>query len=339
MSTETVLCRTDRTPTSIVSEVTDRHDAPSTATETSWSTEAQSSIDAIAGVILGVLLRDELIDHDRRVLDELFSENEIVFLLHGSRWLHPTDLPLFDLDLIEAAVSICGSAIVTHRYRPDESDPEGWYAVTTSVLNPGELPPIVLGTVARDLQRTAAERQERFGKLVGALRTAYPEITQVAAKASAALTVDSPVMVIDRRHETVVAVNDTARQLANGSGAELVGLTYGEAASLIHRNHHRRCLSVTRLSNDLLPLSLVRLVDCPQANRDTVLRQVRADAQSAVAELSTGIADLRDHLASRGTGAPKIIDRIEMQADRLANGLEAIIQSFENRKTNRSNQA
>ncbi len=280
----------------------------------------------LSAAVLGLTLRGSLIDSDREYLDRVGGANAIVFLIHGSRWVHPADLPLFDYELIETAVTICGEAVVSHRYQPRENDPETWYTVMTAVLNPGDEVPLVLGILSPENRREAAARQGQFSDVVSAFRACRFEFGRACDIIRAAGNSDEPLIVVDQTTGTVLHANSPACQLAEWTDSSIIGASFDDISGLLPLCSSGPRLMIRQIPVAGLALSLVGVPSSPGGTDSAAIQAtgpLADELHSALDDLTVSVSELKSYVAAAGnTVAASLLDRIDSQAILVRDGIE-----------------
>jgi PAS domain-containing protein len=291
--------------------------------------DSYEPLSGLLSTLLGLALRGYLINHDRECLDSFGEHNTIVFMLQGIDWLHPDDLPLFDYELIEAAVSICGDAVVTHRYQPSHRDPDSWYTVMTAVLNPAETIPWVLGMLGPEDRSGADNRQNRFADVVASIRKAMPDLMRVADAARTALADDEPVIVVDQKQGIVLHANQSARQLADWQHTEPIGAPFEDVAGLLQLYPSGGRLAIRQMLAGPLAVSLVGVPlgagEPSPDGRDTV-ESLTDELNDALSDLCESIVSLKTHVSSANNAvALSLLNRIDSQTISVRKGVEHLM--------------
>lgn len=317
MTTLPVPCQTDSRLSGVLAEEFLTRDGAAT-------TGAGDSTAGLVAAILGLRLRGVLIDSDCENLDQLGGPNDLIFLLQGTDWLHPADLPLFDYELIETAVSICGEAVVSHRYQPLGDDPKTWYTVTTAVLNPGEETPLVLGLIGPDVGHEQEIRRDRFISTVSAARSALNEIARVEDFMREKFLTDEPMTMVDQTGGTILYANPAAHDAALQEGEQIDGMPFAELADRIGIFTRGRRVSIRHLSVGPLCLSMMGVpADAVSLDETDSVEELTQELNGALKELCRTISDLKAHVGAVPSGLmTSLLEQIDAQSHQVRQGIE-----------------
>lgn len=274
-------------------ETTHRWMSPAPPSEASL---AEQLAPALARLDLG----GEMTNPDRELLDRLSPHNCLTFLISDSVWIHPDNLPLFDYSMIDSLVAQCGSAVMTHHYRPRPGHTEN-YAVQTAIVNPGWEQPLVLGVFGPYAVMGEDTRRQAFDQLVSDVRTAYQIAATAVRRVRTELARPEPVMVVSARDGKIVTGNAAAARALEVTPDELTGLQYQDLAHLL-----AGVTTVTRLESGPVDFSLISVapetresvVPAPATGSDGTVDDLR----SALDQMFAAIEELEQITRTRRDG-------------------------------------
>ena len=255
-----------------------------------------------APALLGLLLRGSLIAPEKESLDNLMPGNQLIFLVHGDKWIHPEDVPLFDFGEISGAVSLMGPAIVTHRYRSRHSSET--FSICTAILNPEDENPIILGLFGPADHRTDHHRND-FGCQVRHLRGLLPRIQGLAQRLLEQLNIADPALVVDQANGTVMAANAPAENLFAQSKITPIGAQYSELVSST-RLHTACSLGVQHLEGNGNGLAVMMLQPVAFGNKTPMAES----PEKMIEGLNAALAEMTGAVRSLGLRKHKSCDGV-----------------------------
>lgn len=288
------------------------------------TTDSGDTTAGLIAVILGLRLRGSLVDADCDLLDSLGGPSDLAFLIRGTDWLHPADLPLFDYELIETAVSICGEAVVSHRYQPLGDDPKTWYTVTTAVLNPAAETPLVLGTIGPDIGPEQDIRRDRFTTAVSAVRAALAEVARVEDYLQTAFLPNEPVTVVEQYGGTILYANSAAQAVARREERQLVGMPFAEVADRIGVIVRGGRVSIRHMSVGPLALSMIGVpVGGKSLDETDSVDELTHELNGALEDLCRTIGDLKAQINVVPSDLmAALLEQIDTQSHQVRQGIE-----------------
>jgi PAS domain-containing protein len=259
-----------------------------------WESTDQPASASIAEQLAPALARLELggdlANSDRDLLDRLSPQNCLTFLVSDSVWLHPDNLPLFDYSVIDNLVAQCGSAVMTHYYRPRPGFSET-YAVQTAIVNPGWEQPLVLGVFGPCETIGEDARRQSFEQMVSDMRTAYQIAATAVRRVRTELARPEPVLVVSPGDGKVIAGNRAAATALEVTLRELAGLPFQDIAHLLNG-----VTNITRLDSGPVDFSLISVTPSTASTRPSEEQPETAptvtDLGSALKQMFSAIDDL-----------------------------------------------
>ena len=256
------------------------------ATERPSASIAEQLAPALARLELG----GDLTYADRDLLDRLSPHNCLSFLVSDGIWIHPDNVPLFDYSVIDSLVAQCGSAVMTHHYRPRPGVTES-YAVQTAVVNPGWEQPLVVGVFGPYLMAGENPRQGLFEQLVSDIRTGYQIASTAVRRIRSELARPEPVLVVTPGDSCIVAANPAAARSLEVTPTELVGMPYQDIVHLLSG-----VTTVTRIESGPVDFSLIAVapsVEAPLPTEDQSKESGSAtDLSAAIEHMFSALEEL-----------------------------------------------
>ncbi len=233
----------------------------------------QTGEGAVTSLLFGLRYRGWLTDTEKEYLDGLATEHGIVFVVRGNYYLHPEDVALFPLDVIEGSIAQGGGAIFAHRYLPPHERRGRTYEIQTGVINPGRPEPLILGHFGPDSDTDRQAVGERFSELVRRFRSTYDAIDSLDDRIRECLASRIPALIVNRSSGRIMCLNSAATRLSGENEAELVDREFGQMKDRLERLMHNRKLSMRNLSGAGLNLSLIsfEVVTPPKAAKEPFL--------------------------------------------------------------------
>ncbi|GEM_PF-2001481 len=228
---------------------------------------------ALTSLLFGLRYRGWLTDTEKEFLDGLAVTHGIVFVIRGNHYLHPEDVELFPLELIEGAMAQGERAIFTHRYLPPDDRHGRTYEIQTGVINPGRPETLILGHFGPDSETDRRAARERFCGLVHRFRDMYDAIDSLDDRIRDCLSSRIPALIVNRSSGRIMCLNRAATRLLDEDEAEFVDREFGEMKERLSRLMHNRKLTMHNLSGAGLNLSLVgfEVVATPEAAKEPFL--------------------------------------------------------------------
>ena len=287
--------------------------------EIRWEKETDSSSPSVASQLAPALARLELggdlSNTDRDLLDRLSPQNCLTFLICNDVWLHPDNLPLFDYSLIDSLVAQCGSAVMTHHYRPRPGISEN-YAIQTAIVNPGWEQPIVIGVFGPYVKAGDTARQERFDQLVSDVRTAYQIAAAAIRRIQNELARPEPILVVTPNDSKIITANSAAAKMLEVTPSELAGMTYEDIAHLL-----RGVTTLSRMESGPIDFSVIRVTPSTTEPKTTETHEP-GDLRIAVQHMFSAIQELEELTrVSRDSISAGVINSIHNQAEVLRSRL------------------
>jgi hypothetical protein len=217
----------------------------------------QTGEGAVTSLLFGLRYRGWVTDTEKEFLDGLADAHGIVFVIRDNHYLHPEDVELFPLELIEGAMTQGDGAVFSHRYLPPDDRHGRTYEIQTGVINPGRPEPLILGHFGPNSDTDRRVAGERFCKLVCRFRDTYDAIDSLDDRIRDCLSSRIPALIVNRSSGRIMCLNRAATRLLGEDEAELVDHEFQEMKACLYRLMHNRKLAIHNLSGAGLNLSLV----------------------------------------------------------------------------------
>lgn len=196
--------------------------------------EDDSAVVRAASLLVGLELRGWLSRREIEYLDSLAPDNALTFLVHGNRYLHPNDLPLFPLDLIDAAVNQGGDAVFSHRCESDCTCTPGVCRVFTGVIDDAHGEPLVLGMFGPDSPTEKVILADRFEQVISAFRKGRESVNQALA-ALGSTPPGAARIIVNRASGRIIHVDNAICTAVNRESSDFISREYSTVEPLIER--------------------------------------------------------------------------------------------------------
>ena len=215
--------------------------------------------DAAISLLLALELRGRLGDRDRELLDRVAPDGHIAFVVHEGRFVHPEDVELFPLEVIEPAFAHQGQALFAHHWQDATGRDRRRCTIHTAVIETVGGASFVLGFLGPDRGSDAQRASDRYGGMVARLRRLQEELREPLGRAHEHLAKDQAGLVVDRDSGRVAAVNEAAEVLLGLAGEILVGRPFSCLSEKRRASAPRTKIGLTNLDHPRLRLALVAL--------------------------------------------------------------------------------
>ncbi|MDF1543957.1 MAG: hypothetical protein P1R58_02510 [bacterium] len=217
------------------------------------------SLPAIESLLLGYLLRGRFTDPDKEQLDRMAPSRSIAFILESGKWLHPENLSLFDLALLDPTADQQNGAIFTHFCQPLPGSSQQRHKITTAIINPGSNKPLTLGLLGPDHEISPPYRENLFVSLVDVFRKAFRPAEILAQRVSTKIKPDDAVIVINRASGVVIHASDRAAEICHCPVDALLDREYHQIKESIPAVSQGMSLRLENLTEDDLSISLINI--------------------------------------------------------------------------------
>lgn len=211
----------------------------------------------MAGLMLGMQLRESLSDQDRLLLNKLAPPDRSVFLVYRGRFVHPEKFDTFPLDHIGGCAG--EQAFFSHRFCPEDEQSGQASTIQTAVLNLGEPNSLLYGWVGPEITTLDGSWDHRFSRSAEDLRRAYSESAALAHRLQAQLKTEVPTLIIDRLTERLLWLNKPAAELCGQERSALVDLRFEQVRTILSRTLTRRRLTMKQVSAGEIEVTMVTL--------------------------------------------------------------------------------
>lgn len=213
----------------------------------------------IMPMLLTVCLSGRLTDDDCLFLDDLAPLNSIAFLIKEGRFIHPAEVALFPMAIIETNLAEGGEAIYSHRYKnPDRSAVE--YQIHSTLVNPHQSGPVILGFFGPVQEMNLPQTASQFCELAARCQKAYKTITPIVRELNEQLEKLDPVIIVNRSSGRIISTNPAARKLLQMDPDQLTGHEFGEIKSKLSPLLSSLKLTFDNKSFDELHISIITLI-------------------------------------------------------------------------------
>jgi len=234
-----------------------------------FSISSEFTTAGIESLLIGQCLRDWLTDSEKNFLDLLVGDTAILFLIKEGKFLHPEDVELFNMELIETALRESSEAFFCHRLDPKNKTDKHHYKIHTARINISGQSELVVGMLCPETAAVEFEHQNKFCNLVMNFR-------QAARKIEAAIPVlkqkhDSamPTLIINRSSGRLLNLNPAAVRLFGREEKQLTDLEYSQFKNQLSRVMAGYCIKMENLARYENSLTVMTLSDEKTVNKNS----------------------------------------------------------------------
>ncbi len=294
-----------------------------------------------ASLLLGIELRSWLSNRDRDHIDNLAPNNAIAFLVHGRTYLHPKEIELFPMDLIEAAINQGGDAIFSHRWESARTDGPTASRVYTGMIGYLDGEPLVLGMFGPDdpVDRTLLE--SRFEHVISVFRAARPSAESVIESLTPS-TNGTARLLVNRASGRVVHVDNAICEYLDREPDSFVSREYSMLDHHIRRLVGTHRMKMENLCGGCLNLTCISFTPMPRKNpngagTDAAILNAMRSEMAAITSAAEYIESQADNLDSTDITdlAARIADTGHQINRRLAR--RQLLNNFENLSAENTN--
>ncbi|MDH3890418.1 MAG: hypothetical protein OEV49_04990 [candidate division Zixibacteria bacterium] len=221
----------------------------------------------LAGLMLGLQLRECPNRQDRILLDELAPPDRCVFLVHHGRFVHPDEFDPFPLEHISGCSG--DQAFFSHRFWPEGERKGHACTIQTAVLNPGEPNSLMFGWFGPEKITLDGGWDHRFSLLVTDLQSAYTESAALARRLQAQLKTEVPTLIIDRLTGQLLWLNKPAAEICGQNRAALVDLPFEQLRTMLAESPPHRSLTMKQVRLGNIEVTIVTLSEVEASARPT----------------------------------------------------------------------
>ena len=292
---------------------------------------ARGDAEQVSLLMLGLTRRGWLTEPEMAWLDSIAPVDHLTFLVQGDNYLHPKDLPLFPLELIDAAVTQGGMAQFSHRYRPEQGSLAGQsYEIRTAVIGENDEGPLVLGLFGPEHPDQTDRLDQFFGQVVGRFRQGFETASNLQRDAELTWDDHRAELLLAGKSGKVVDISPAAAQLLPRAERRLIGRTFDRLEALLAELSPGRRLTLRNVDRSTLPMSILTLAStrelvntCPELSESPLLAACRARLQS----INDGVARLEETVYSDESRAD--LQRIEKHTGELIDHLNDLSVLFD----------
>lgn len=275
-----------------------------------------------AALLFGAEMRGWLTAREMDYLDTLAPDNGIAFLVAGRKYLHPREVELFPLDLVEAAIGQGGDAVFSHRYESKRDCGPHACRVYTGMIGYVSGEPLVLGMFGPDDPLDREILQDAFTRTIGTFRTAHRSVQQVGESLGAPPS-DSFRLILNRASGRVISADERLCERIGRRAEQVVSREYGELAPYLKRLMSACTIKMNNLAAGCLNLACVTFSPAARTAASAHRRLSASRVLAALRGETAGIITAADHLANRaGKLAGEDIAEIAVEICRAAERMD-----------------
>lgn len=272
-----------------------------------------SDILRAASLLLGIELRGWLSNREKEYLDTLAPKNALTFLVLGREYLHPQDLDLFPIDLIDAAIAQGGDAVFSQRceHKSDNATPVS--RVFTGLIGDCAGKPLVLGMFGPDNREKKHAFAERFEQTVSAFRSARRSVTMLVESLQP-LPDGAARLLVNRASGRIIHVDDALCAAANREAFHFVSREYGTVEPILGRLVRKYKMKMENLACGCLYVSCMTFTpaDAGGAGNIRLHTSLLEDLRGDIAGITSSAEYLHTH------GDALAVDDIRSLATQIA---------------------
>ncbi len=279
--------------------------------DTAWSTAdlrgaaeslVVSDTEQVTLLMLGLTRRGRLTEPEMAWLDSIAPRDHLTFLVQGDNYLHPQDLPLFPLELIDAAVTQGGMAQFSHRYRPQHGSLAGQsYEIRTAVIGENERGPLVLGLFGPERSAQTDLLDQQFGDVIRRFREGFATALTLNRAADLTWVDNKAELLLAGRSGRVIDLSPAAAQILPKAENRLIGRTFDQLENLLAELIPGRKLTLRNIDQAPVPVTILTLtVKKESAPTGSGLSQspLLADCRNRLQDISDGVGRLEEMVYS-----------------------------------------
>ena len=249
----------------------------------------------LESLMFSLRFRNWLSDSEKNLLDMLAPQHAVTFLVHDGHYLHPEDVELFPMDVIDSSLNRGGEAIFIHRYQPESGSSNDCYKIHTARFGMLRGQELIIGILGPDRLAGSGQFEDHFSRLVNACRRVWRETDTAVESLKARLAPSQPTAIINRASgRVIVASNMLAERLKTKTHA-ITDIEAGELLKTIRQIDPAAKLQMDNMKTCGLHLS-VGTVELSTRGRTKA-------ADNFPAESSFIIHGIRNRLAAISTAA------------------------------------
>ena len=280
-------------------------------------------------VMLGLRLRGYLSDYDRNLIDWLFGETQLAFLLRDGQYLHPEAVPLFPREAFDVPPLHNREAVFTQRLAGSHPGGDSEGLLRAARLSRADQPELIIGCLGCEDSFTRRADDDRFGRLVKRFRDAWERAERIEAALKRRLNTDDQYVIVCRTSGRVIMVSKTAAKRLGQPAETMVGREYSEIAALLTGSMNGNALNIENIRVEDSLLSLVSLqprttssVVPPEAPlADFLVHKMKNKLSAIIAASShlcdllppdSDVAELLSVVSSESSGLDGYLDRLRL---------------------------
>ncbi len=249
-----------------------------------------------ASLLLGIELRGWLSTREKEYLDSLAPDNALTFLVLGSEYLHPAEISLFPVDLIDDTITLGGDAVFSHRFSPADGRGNGQSRVCTGVVGAVNGKPLVLGMFGPDSPTDKHLLENRFEQVIGSFRAARQSVRLLGDSLKSAPDGSARILV-NRACGRILHVDQAICDAVNKPPFDFVSREYGTIEHLLRPMVRRHRMKMENLAGGCLHIACLTFI--PAAKASTPVRLHTPLVESLLGDMA-GITSSAEYLHTHG---------------------------------------
>jgi len=182
-------------------------------------------------IMLGLRWRGYLSDQDRNLIDWLFGEFQIAFILRDGQYLHPDGVPLLPDGALDVPPLQSSEAVFTLRLKGSHRGGEERGLLRAARLSRPDEPELIIGCLGGEDSSNRRPADDRFGHLVTRFRAAWEKSGRIEANLRRRIDEGEPNLIICRTSGRIVAASESMARRLGSTATALAGREYSEIAA------------------------------------------------------------------------------------------------------------
>ncbi|MFH2049871.1 MAG: hypothetical protein ABIJ12_10545 [bacterium] len=236
---------------------------------------------AASSLLLNLRLHNWLTGNEKDFLDNLATENDLVFLIKGDKYFHPEELELFQAETIQSCCNSKNDAVFSQKYTARNSEENRIYRIRTAFIDSIDGENLILGQFGLDLVSEKEEKDYRFHQLVELFRKSVKPAMQAAYVLEKKLEVENPIIIVNRASGYIVHANNAAGSLLSSNVRDLAGAEFSSTSAKMKSMIPHYKMNFENISSADMSFSIVKIVPT-QKGQVTPVRKVFEEANAGM---------------------------------------------------------
>ena len=249
----------------------------------------------LESLMFSLRFRNWLSDSEKNLLDMLAPQHAVTFLVHDGHYLHPEDVELFPMDVIDSSLNRGGEAIFIHRYQPESASNNDCYKIHTARFGMLHGQELIIGILGPDRLAGSGQFDDHFSRLVNTCRNIWRETDTAIDNLQARLAPSQPTAIINRASGRVIVASNVLAERLKTKAHEITDIEAGELLKTIRKVDPAAKLQLENIQSGGLHLSVGKV--------EISTRRGKQAVDNSPTEVSFIIHGIRNRLAAISTAA------------------------------------